>query len=461
MTVYKLDRFSRNKYEMAIHRKHLKDNGIKILSAKENIPETPEGVLLESLLEGMNQYYSEELSQKTKRGMRETRIKGNFIGGNINYGYSLKELTADVNGKAVRTALKVIINEQEAPILLQIFTDYANGKRMREIVKELHDKGILNRGKPFSPMTIYAMLQQEKYTGIYRIHDEIYDKIYPPIIPKDLFQVVKARIDANKYGKHVVGVDYILKGRVFCGYCGKALRSATGTSKDTTIWRYYKCPSIKKNTGCQNKAMKKATLEQFVIDALFKRIVKPANIELLVKGILEKHKKKLSDDTDLRYYERELATTNKALSNIVAAIEAGIFTETTKDRLQELEEKKHHLEENILVEKARVKEALSEKDIIQRITSALKLKAKQAIEMLIQRVDVFKDRLRITLKYADGSPTDTPPDKETDNPYGNDSCRGFILSYDEQYEVYHARTYKYKGFREYRSIRTLKVEITI
>ena len=77
--VYKLDRFSRNKYEMAIHRKHLKDNGIKILSAVENIPETPEGTLLESLLEGMNQYYSEELSQKTKRGMNETRLKGNFI----------------------------------------------------------------------------------------------------------------------------------------------------------------------------------------------------------------------------------------------------------------------------------------------------------------------------------------------------------------------------------------------
>ena len=201
---------------MAIHRKHLKDNGIKILSAKENIPETPEGVLLESLLEGMNQYYSEELSQKTKRGMRETRLKGNFIGGTINYGYSLQELTADINGKPVRTALKVIINEQEAPILLQIFTDYANGKRMCDIVKELHDKGILNRGKPFNPAAIYLMLQQEKYTGIYRIHGEAYDKIYPPIIPIDLFQVVKARIDANKYGKHVIGVDYILKGNVIC-----------------------------------------------------------------------------------------------------------------------------------------------------------------------------------------------------------------------------------------------------
>lgn len=73
--VYKLDRFSRNKYEMAIHRKHLKDNGVKIVSAMENIPDSPEGILLESLLEGMNQYYSEELSQKTKRGMNETRLK--------------------------------------------------------------------------------------------------------------------------------------------------------------------------------------------------------------------------------------------------------------------------------------------------------------------------------------------------------------------------------------------------
>ena len=54
VNVYKLDRFSRNKYEMAIHRKHLKDNGIKILSAMENIPDTPEGILLESLLEGSN-----------------------------------------------------------------------------------------------------------------------------------------------------------------------------------------------------------------------------------------------------------------------------------------------------------------------------------------------------------------------------------------------------------------------
>ena len=58
--------------------------GIKIVSAMENIPDSPEDMLLESLLEGMNQYYSEELSQKIKRGMHEMRLKGNFIGGIIN-----------------------------------------------------------------------------------------------------------------------------------------------------------------------------------------------------------------------------------------------------------------------------------------------------------------------------------------------------------------------------------------
>lgn len=50
--VYKFDRFSRNKYETAIHKKTLRDNGVKVLSAMENIPDTPEGIILESLLEG-------------------------------------------------------------------------------------------------------------------------------------------------------------------------------------------------------------------------------------------------------------------------------------------------------------------------------------------------------------------------------------------------------------------------
>ena len=50
--VYKFDRFSRNKYETAIHKKELKDNGVKVVSATEFVPDTPEGIIFESMLEG-------------------------------------------------------------------------------------------------------------------------------------------------------------------------------------------------------------------------------------------------------------------------------------------------------------------------------------------------------------------------------------------------------------------------
>lgn len=106
--VYKLDRFSRNKYETAKYKKILKDNGVKLLSAMENIPDTPEGIILESLLEGMAEYYSAELSQKVKRGMKEIRLKGNFQGGHLIYGYKLENK-------------KILIDEKKAEIVRYIY----------------------------------------------------------------------------------------------------------------------------------------------------------------------------------------------------------------------------------------------------------------------------------------------------------------------------------------------------
>ena len=89
--VYKFDRFSRNKYETAIYKKALRDNGVKVISTTELIPDSPEGIIFESMLEGYAEYYSAELSQKVRRGMNETRLKGNYTGGHILYGYKKQE----------------------------------------------------------------------------------------------------------------------------------------------------------------------------------------------------------------------------------------------------------------------------------------------------------------------------------------------------------------------------------
>ena len=481
---------------MAIHRKHLKDNGVKILSAKENIPETPGGVLLESLLEGMNQYYSEELSQKTKRGLRETRIKGNYMGGPINYGYKVVHETT-----GEQTVAKVAINEDEAPVLLHIFEAYAVGKRIPDIVRELDDNGIKNRGNPFTVNSIYFMLQQEKYTGTYTIHGETFTNIYPAIIPVELFQIVRKRVDANKTGKHVIGVDYILMDKSFCGYCGRQLRSAAGTTTDGTILRYYRCPYFKKDPNCHNQSVRKEVLEQIVVDALTNEIAKPENIALITNKVFELYCAKFADNTDLRRYEKELAATDKAIKNILAAIEEGIFTPSTKSRLTELEEKKARIEKTITVESAREKSMLTKEDIERYITNAIKLSAKQMVELLVERIDVFADKICIKLKYSDTPPEpptnfsdDTRIDYSKEIPYSADSnadcfdsapqatqtdtqtgsghnteipdrncsCRGFLLfSFTKTHEIFQTRTYKSGRSRIFTYTRTFILEIYI
>lgn len=79
--VYQLDRFARNRYDSANYKAKLKKNGIRVLSAKENITEDASGILIEGVIKNMAEYYSAELSQKVRRGIRESLSKGYFIVG--------------------------------------------------------------------------------------------------------------------------------------------------------------------------------------------------------------------------------------------------------------------------------------------------------------------------------------------------------------------------------------------
>ena len=95
--VWKLDRFARNRYDSAIYKARLKKFGVRVVSVKEAITDSPEGIILEGLLESMAEYYSANLAQNVRRGLRESIAKGNFCGGNIPYGYRVenKKLVID------------------------------------------------------------------------------------------------------------------------------------------------------------------------------------------------------------------------------------------------------------------------------------------------------------------------------------------------------------------------------
>ena len=122
--VWKLDRFSRDRYDSA-HFKHiLKKNGVKVISATEHIAEGPEGVLMESILEGMAEYYSRELSQKIKRGQQGKALKAQRNGGVAPFGYLLKDH-------------KLLPDPVTAPIALDVFRRYAQGELIRDIINSL------------------------------------------------------------------------------------------------------------------------------------------------------------------------------------------------------------------------------------------------------------------------------------------------------------------------------------
>mgnify|MGYP000728965630 CR=1 FL=1 len=126
--VYKLDRFARSRYDSATYKYRLKRNGVQLISATENISNDPEGIILESVLEGMAEFYSAELSQKINRGMRESAYKHNSIGGAVPLGYKIEDK-------------KLVIDPKTAPIVKEAFEKYADGETVAEICRQFNARG--------------------------------------------------------------------------------------------------------------------------------------------------------------------------------------------------------------------------------------------------------------------------------------------------------------------------------
>ena len=138
--VWKLDRFSRDRYDSAHYKHILKKNGVKVISAKEHISEGPEGIILEAMLEGYAEFYSAELSEKIHRGQKENALKGKNNGGGVPLGYLLD-----------KKAQKLAIDPTTAPLVVEVFEKYADGKTVRSIVENFNARGLkTKKGQPFN-----------------------------------------------------------------------------------------------------------------------------------------------------------------------------------------------------------------------------------------------------------------------------------------------------------------------
>ncbi len=383
--VYKFDRFSRNKFEAGLHKRTLKNNGVKVISATEYIPDSPEAIILESMLEGYAEYFSAELAQKVKRGMRETRRKGNFQGGTLLYGYKL-------DGR------KIVIDEEKAEIVNYIYEQYSKGVYVRNIIKALTSQGVIYRGKPFATNTIYNILKNKKYSGVYYYENERIDNMYPQIVPTDLFEKVRAIIDKNKSGKRSIRVDYLLRHKLKCGYCGEPISAECGTARNGEVVRYYKCLGRKKHKNdCQKSMVKKEELETFVIQSILEELSKPDTMRKIVNGLLKTQDYQLKLNSSLNNLLRAKSNTEKALENIMTAIENGIISQTTNKRLHELETKIEDLERDILIQRSKITVKYTEKDIESYYTKMLELDPEMLINYAVKEITLYDDKIKIKL----------------------------------------------------------------
>ena len=278
--VWKLDRFARNCYDSAHYKSILRKNGVKVISATEAISEGAEGILLESLLEGMAEYYSVELAEKTLRGMTENALACKSNGGIPPIGYVFLE------------NLYYQIDPVLAPIVVRAYERYLDGATIKEITKEINAKGIRSRrGKEISENTVSLMLHNRKYIGEYRFRDVVVTNGIPAIVSRDLFDRdrVQERMASNRKtpAKHKAQEEYLLTTKLFCGKCKCMMAGESGTSQNETTYRYYKCPGVKYHRGCDKKTVRKDWIEDRVIQQIKAVIFDDDLIEKLADMVIK------------------------------------------------------------------------------------------------------------------------------------------------------------------------------
>ena len=381
--VYKLDRFSRNKYESVFHKKHLKDLGIKVVSATEAIPDTPEGIILESLLEGMNQYYSAELSQKVKRGMRETRLKGNFQGGLRPYGYDV------VNRK-------LVVNEKEAKVVHYIFNKCILGLTIVQIAENLNKKKIKNRNIPFNAASVSKILNKEYYTGLYEFGGEYYSNIYPPIIPRKIFEKANKRriLNRNPSKKNPL---CIYRQKIFCKKCGNKFISDAGTSKTGEVKLYYKCSGRKKLKACNAKAYHKEFLEDYITSYLRKYISNEKKLFNLSQILIKRYKDNRDIDP-LKDLEKEKKKKEREINRLISILENGIVKAGLKYELEEAESELARINSEISLEKSKPGVKHTTPFITKHYLNALKLNPTMFATFMVKKILIDKETMDIYLE---------------------------------------------------------------
>ena len=389
--VYQLDRFARNRYDSATYKNKLKKNDVRVFSAKENISEDASGVLMESVLEGMAEYYSAELSQKVIRGMKINAEKCLYNGGIPPLGYKIDE------------SKKFQIDEDNAKVVKKIFEMYSNGYIMADIIKDLNKKGIkTSYGNEFNKCSIRTILTNKKYIGVYCYKGQETKDGVPRIIDDETFEKVQEMMKKNKKApaRAKAKTEYLLTTKLFCGKCKEMMVGICGTSGTKQVHHYYACNGKRKRI-CDRKNIQKDLIEDLVVKYA-RDILTDENIEKIANAIVELAKKE-KNNTNIKQLEKSLKEIEKQTKNLMDSLKICDIDSVRKSIFEEIakmEEERKQIEIQIVIENSQQIEIT--KPQIKFFFNEMKngniedIKYKKLlINVLIDKVYVYDDNITI------------------------------------------------------------------
>ena len=402
--VYQLDRFGRGDIQDALNEHKLNKNGVEVISAKENFSKDPSGQLLKGVIRSVNQYYSNELSVKVKRGMDLNADKCYYNGGSVPLGLKLK-VVEELNGpfgKKIKKK-KYIIDEEKAPIIKKIFEMYINDHTMFDIIRFLNAQHLkTSQDKEFNKNSIRTILTNKKYIGIYSYNGEEKKGGIPRIIDDDTFYKAQEKLANNRLApaRKRAKTQYLLTTKLFCGNCKSMMVGVSGTSCNGKLHTYYSCKGSWKQI-CRRKNIPQLYIEDIVVKQA-RRILTKKNIDIIANAVVE-YTEKQNDELNIERLKKLLAKNKKEKDKLLDSLkecDIDIVKTAIFEEIKKIEEERLEIESQL-----RIEENNQVNITVPELKAFLELMKKgnihdfkyrqMLINMLIYKVYVYDDNITI------------------------------------------------------------------
>ena len=431
--VWKLDRLARNMEISTSLDAHLRKCGVKIISLHENIDDTPQGKLIARMFESFAEFYSNNLSQDIQRGLREVARRGFFPFSHAPIGYRKAEV---LDGAAPRYQLSP--DPTYAPVITDIFEQYASGVTGPSIAKALNDDGMpTNLGRRWTKKHLYKILRNPVYCGDITVGKHYVDAlgklnpgnnpvtvkdVHEPLVSRELFRRVQQTLElrsANQATRRWSVSPYLLSGLARCEICGSFM---SGTAAKSGAYHYYVCGRyyVEGATECTGVRVRQSRLEDFVIMQVRDRILTPENIHELTEMVNEELRERdtaIQERIDL--VRNELRDLANRLDRHYEALETGSLSisdsstriREVKTRIEDLEAAEFGLLEERDVtsfNRASEKEVLAfAEDLRQTLAKGDVEQSRLFLSSLIEKVCVGKKKVEIHYRLPVGLESST------------------------------------------------------